>query len=158
MQIKINDNLTENIKDISVSTGGGVFNLSELNTYLLNLLYPIGYIYISVNSTNPSIIFGGTWEQIKDRFLLACGTTYSNGSIGGESTHTLTSNEMPSHYHLNSPNGFICNTLANGGPGAWSGNSGNNLGSSNTTTSTGGNQAHNNMPPYLAVYMWKRIS
>lgn len=62
-------------------------------------LYPVGSIYMSVNSTNPSNYFGGTWEQIKDRFLLACGSTYSNGSTGGETTHTLTVNEIPSHNH-----------------------------------------------------------
>ena len=61
--------------------------------------YPVGSIYLSVNSTNPGTIFGGTWEQIKDRFLLACGSTYSNGSTGGEAKHTLTTNEMPSHSH-----------------------------------------------------------
>ena len=61
--------------------------------------YPVGSIYLSVNSTNPGTIFGGSWEQIKDRFLLACGSTYSNGSTGGESTHKLTVDEMPSHNH-----------------------------------------------------------
>ena len=62
-------------------------------------IYPIGSIYMSVNNVNPSTVFGGTWEQIKDKFLLACGDTYNNGATGGEATHTLTSNEMPSHNH-----------------------------------------------------------
>lgn len=63
------------------------------------LSYPIGSIYQSTNSTNPSNIFGGTWSQIKDRFLLACGDNYANGSVGGEASHTLTINEIPSHAH-----------------------------------------------------------
>ena len=62
-------------------------------------IYPIGSIYMSVNNVNPSTVFGGTWEQIKDKFLLACGDTYNNGATGGEATHTLTSDEMPSHNH-----------------------------------------------------------
>lgn len=48
---------------------------------------PIGSVYISVSSTNPSTYFGGTWEQIKDKFLLCCGNTYTAGSTGGEATH-----------------------------------------------------------------------
>lgn len=117
-------------------------------------LYPVGSIYMSVNSTNPSNYFGGTWEQIKDRFLLACGSTYSNGSIGGEATHKLTIEEMPSHTHRynlayggNDPaKGFnYGNTLAGVFDKAFSG-------------SSGGDQAHNNMPPYLAVYIWKRVA
>lgn len=66
---------------------------------LYGLIYPIGSIYLSVNSVDPSTLFGGTWEKIKDRFLLSSGDTYSNGSIGGEASHTLTINEMPSHKH-----------------------------------------------------------
>ena len=68
-------------------------------TDLYNLIYPIGSIYLSVNSVDPSTIFGGTWEQIKDTFLLSGGDTYSIGSTGGEATHTLTIDEMPSHNH-----------------------------------------------------------
>lgn len=69
----------------------------KLGEGTLNAIYPIGSIYMSVNSTNPSQIFGGTWEQIKDRFLLACGNTYSNGATGGEANHILTIAETPTH-------------------------------------------------------------
>jgi cytochrome c5 len=71
-------------------------------------IYPIGSIYMSVNNVNPSEIFGGTWQQIKDKFLLACGDTYNNGATGGSATHTpsgtvgnhtLTAAEIPSHTH-----------------------------------------------------------
>lgn len=121
--------------------------------------YPVGSIYMSVNNVNPSEFFGGTWEQIKDRFLLACGTTYSNGVTGGEATHKLTVNEMPSHNH-----GIDTSINAS----SWNG-SNNSLGRLNGGTveykagapwiyNTGGSQAHNNMPPYLAVYVWKRTA
>lgn len=62
-------------------------------------IYPVGSIYMSVNNVNPSTVFGGTWEQIKDKFLLACGDTYNNGATGGSATHTLAVNQLPSHSH-----------------------------------------------------------
>ena len=127
---------------------------------LSDIIYPVGSIYISVNSTNPSVYFGGSWEQIKDRFLLACGTTYSNGTTGGEAEHQLTVNEMPSHSHnvVYSNNGKYIQ-LGTGGNQysiSWGAN-GFNGGAEMIAANTGGNQTHNNMPPYLAVYVWKRI-
>ena len=75
-------------------------NSLELNgSSIFDLIYPIGSIYLSVNNVNPGTIFGGTWEQIKDRFLLSAGETYSSGSIGGEANHTLSISETPSHTH-----------------------------------------------------------
>lgn len=65
---------------------------------LMKLIYPIGSLYWSSNSTNPSELFGGTWEQITDRFIFAAGVKEIN-SLGGEETHTLKEEEMPSHYH-----------------------------------------------------------
>lgn len=129
------------------------------NTNIVDLLYPVGSIYISVKSANPSTLFGGTWEQIKDTFLLAAGSTYNAGSTGGEATHTLTEDEIPAHRHkITYPNaGGPYGDAAIGYPA-----------SSNTTKtwmaemckteSVGGGTAHNNMPPYLAVYMWKRTA
>lgn len=73
---------------------------SSGETLMLDNVWPVGSIYMSVNSTNPGTLFGGTWQQIKDRFLLACGSTYANGATGGEATHALTVNEMPTHKHL----------------------------------------------------------
>ena len=64
----------------------------------LDKIWPIGSVYISVNSTDPSSLFGGKWEQLKDRFLLGCGTK-TNGTTGGEEFHTLNTNEMPWHNH-----------------------------------------------------------
>ena len=62
-------------------------------------IYPVGSIYMSVNNVNPSTVFGGTWTQIKDKFLLACGDTYNNGATGGSATNTLAVNQLPSHTH-----------------------------------------------------------
>lgn len=123
--------------------------------------YPIGAIYLSVDSTSPSELFGGEWEQIKDVFLLAGGNTYEVGSTGGEANHTLTVDEMPSHTHGVGYANNLNNIQLNGGGGAyrvpWS-TDGANGNSELIAKSTGGNKPHNNMPPYLAVYVWKRIA
>lgn len=62
-------------------------------------IYPVGSIYMSVNNVNPSTVFGGTWQQIKDKFLLACGDTYNNGATGGTATNTISEAQLPSHSH-----------------------------------------------------------
>ena len=140
--------------------------------------YPVGAIYISTVSTSPASLFGGTWEQLKDRFLLGAGDTYSAGSTGGEISHTLTINEMPVHYHslghtgdhlsfsvtwgnINASVEVPSATAVSHTPGqALTG--GNPLvvfqSEDFVTANSGGGWAHNNMPPYLAVYMWKRVA
>lgn len=121
---------------------------------LLSLVYPVGSLYLSVNSTNPGTLFGGTWVQIEDTFLLAAGQTYTAGATGGEAAHTLTVDEMPSHNH----------TVARGtGTGSveWGlvrYGSQNSSADGTRIAQTGGGQPHNNMPPYLAVYIWKRTA
>lgn len=134
------------------------FVTKVINRDVPSKIYPIGSIYMSVNSTNPSELFGGEWERIQDRFLLASGTTYTNGATGGEATHTLTVDEMPSHRHsrMTQPQGFAEQDTRKSdiiSPAS---------GSANKVTKysdyTGGGKAHNNMPPYFVVYMWKRIA
>lgn len=115
--------------------------------------YPVGSIYMSVNSTDPGTLFGGTWEQIQDRFLLAAGTSYTAGATGGEATHTLTVTEMPSHIHSIHDVG-----QAGTGTSVYGGVRLNQVFANNNSGSTGGGQAHNNMPPYLVVYIWKRTA
>lgn len=67
---------------------------------VISLIYPIGSLYLSAASTSPAVLFPGTtWEQIKDRFLLCSGNSYTLGDTGGEATHALTANEMPVHTH-----------------------------------------------------------
>lgn len=136
-------------------------------TNIFDKIYPIHSIYLSVSSTNPTYLFGGTWVQVsKGRFLLGAGApdannydgfgTLNNGGynfgvegMGGQYTHQLTIAEMPSHTHTY---------------GAWKpkrASDGNKWPTADsdgdyTTSATGGNQAHNNMPPYYVVYVWKR--
>ena len=138
--------------DIGAS-GGGV----DVST-VLDKVYPVGSIYMSVNSTNPKTLFGGTWVQIKDRFLLAAGTTYKAGATGGEAAHTLTASEMPSHNHaVYYPNAGAADHSAPGNyPDGPSDSTYYAIGS--YTSSAGGGTAHNNMPPYLSVYVWKRTA
>lgn len=71
-------------------SGEEIDDLLDTVNDIFDLIYPVGAIYISANSTNPGILFGGTWEQIQDTFLLAAGSTYSGGSTGGSATHTHT--------------------------------------------------------------------
>ena len=79
---------------------------------LLNFCYPIGSLYWSSKSTNPASLFGGTWVQIKDRFVLACGDTYtSSGATGGASSVTLSVSNMPSHSHSFTPSGEVTSTF-----------------------------------------------
>ena len=119
--------------------------------------YPVGAIYMSVNNHNPGDIFGGEWEQIQDVFLLGCGSLYEIGSKGGEATHKLTINEMPSHNHGAVSTSGGKNTSIALYPFSMI-QQNYNLIDGNVIRPTGGNQAHNNMPPFLAVYIWKRIS
>ena len=128
------------------------------SNFIVDNFYPVGSIYMNVNSTDPGTLFGGTWEQIQGRFLLGMSSSYPAGSQGGEEKHTITISEMPNHTHYiigYSESGndysdsdmdlsFTYNTTKKG----WSGR----------TNSVGNNQAHNNMPPYLSVYIWKRTA
>ena len=168
---------------------------------ILNRLYPVGAIYISTNDTSPSSIFGGTWQKIEDRFLLASSSTYAKGSTGGEATHTLTEKEMPNHAHdyyrpanVTDAHALTVAEMPKHGHrvviNAWgeetrvtlgettlpfcnssksiaytSEQTGDGQGHTHSiddeswqTVDVGGGNAHNNMPPYLAVNMWVRVS
>ena len=130
-------------------------DVTSLNAYW-QTIYPVGAIYMSVSSTSPATLFGGSWTQLKDRFLLAVGDTYkSAGLIGGEADHTLTVAEMPSHRHGASEGQFHAYTGSNGADTV---SGGTNFKSIQYTAYVGNDGAHNNMPPYLTVYMWKRIA
>lgn len=136
---------------------------------LLDIIYPVGSIYMSSQSTDPGTLFGGTWTRIKDTFVLAAGDTYAAGATGGEATHTLTVDEMPGHGHPLRANTSWgqSETL-----GAWKQyvNSGtlSDVGSSGGTITTsyyydvagrtGGGAAHNIMPPYVTRYVWERTA
>ena len=180
-------------------------------------IYPVGVIYLSVDATNPGSLFGGTWEQIQNTFLLAAGSSYTAGATGGSTTmaHThqqvavttggssaantggssaantgstaITIAQMPSHSHRTSWNGTSSNNNVGWGfnytskQSQWSqstaiastgleftgGGGGHTHTMSHThtishthdiaATNTGGASNTSIMPPYLVVYMWKRI-
>lgn len=123
---------------------------------LLDWIYPVGSIYQSTKSTDPADLFGGTWEAINNVFLLAAGTIYRPGTTGGESEVKLTADEIPEikmSYQYTGQSTVIGTDAirlydANGQPNQYTGPQSSNC----------GGKAHNNMPPYLAVYTWKRTA
>ena len=129
--------------------------------WVLDSVYPVGAIYISANSTSPASLFGGAWTQIKDRFLYSVGDTAFAGQQGGEIFHTLTTNEIPYHSHNTYADDNFC-AYHTGNNNDWKQALVNAY--NGTTISdkwigfTGGGAAHNNMPPYLTVYMWQRVA
>lgn len=157
----ISVDLETDIANASRYTGGAGGGGSSGGGISLEDVYPVGAIYMSAAATNPGTLFGfGTWEQIKNVFLLAAGDTYAAGATGGEATHQLSVDEMPSHQHQmvnGNAGGYDYSswtkssvTLHDAGATGWAGNA--------NTSFAGGSVAHNNMPPYLAVYVWKRTA
>lgn len=117
--------------------------------------HPVGSYYWSSESTNPAELFGGTWEQVKDRFVLAAGDTYSAGAVGGEAKHGLTVNELPVHQPLmylatTTTQSVRHNTLRYD----WS----NNWTTGAAGVDVGGGQAISIMPPYVVAYCWRRTA
>lgn len=185
-----------------------------IKKFSFETVYPVGSIYTSTNATDPATLFGfGTWERIKDTFLLAAGDNFEAASTGGSSSITLKVNNLPKHVHNYTPSGTISNKFtgvnaqinvsganhthtAGSGHGsgfmvdtphveahgagyygsfvketAYSGvltMSGNYTpqgnvsstftGTSLVTSQTGSGEAFENLPPYLAVYVWKRTA
>ena len=160
---KINADMLNNKleNELSVANSQKLNNLTLTN--LIDKIYPVGSIYMSVNNVTPATLFGGTWEQIKDKFLLSAGDIYSAGSTGGEATHTLTGDEMPTHNHNTRVNWSDketkTNTVSVNGVAAFISSASGQLGVDRFdggTYNVGGSQPHNNMPPYLTVFVWKR--
>lgn len=126
---------------------------------LLDLVYPVGSVYMSANNVSPQTFLGGTWQQIQGQFLLAASSTYPAGSTGGEATHTLTKAELPNtkltvEMVFSGTSGSSYYSVQSGGTVGPSPNSAD----AGFTKPLGSGEAHNNMPPYLAVYMWKRTA
>ena len=122
-------------------------------------IFPVGAIYISLKDTNPSAFFAGTWEQLKGRFLVGVDSSdtdfKTSGKTGGEKTHKLKVSELP-NFHLTFPVGTNATVSADYDRAAssFAGGTPKDL----STSSIGGDVAHNNLPPYIAVYMFKRVS
>ena len=146
-----------------------------IEKFILEIAYPVGSLYWSSKPTNPEILLGGTWVQIKDTFILAAGDNYAAGSSGGSATETLTLAQIPEHDHFGSAENAgdhfhqlnaYASASGGGGKGYWFDRSG----ALDTTkeagthshniyiTKTGGGQSHNNMPPYTVKYCWERTA
>lgn len=124
--------------------------------------WPVGSIYMSVSSTSPETLFGGTWERISECFLLGASSSYPAGSTGGEFTHKLTQSELP-NYSLSVTNGSnVIRSRTGSYADAYVQTQSSGWGIPNwesktvTVASGGSGAAHNNMPPYLSVWIWKR--
>jgi hypothetical protein len=166
-------------KNVRVDGDLFVGDLTSLKAALVDIFHPVGAYYSSSDPTSPAELFGGTWEEVHGRFLFAEDDAHPAGSTGGEEKHTLTVGEMPSHgNHLmqgrmyeelaenaSNDSSYRSNTLYlpktafastgnfNRGWKDWNGGEMYPAG-----TLKGGGNSHNNMPPYLAVYTWKRIA
>ena len=152
-------NLT--VKSINVLEG----NTLDMQN-IFNVVYPIGSIYMSVNEVSPKVLFGGEWEKISGRVLVGEGTSdrderteirnFAIGSKGGEFSHWLTVSEMPSHNH-----GIFSQCTETINNKGWVARAINGYDATQAMVcimDNGDNHAHNNMPPYLVVSMWKRIA
>jgi hypothetical protein len=157
----------------------GVDYMTENDTNeILSKVYPVGSIYMSVNEVDPSVLFGGAWERIKDRFLLSAGDNYAAGTEDGSATHTHGAGSLTAAISINTnPTGLLENafmTMAEvqqGGVGEVTRTTQVKAASGVTVTRTasasaskygtkvaGNTDTASNMPPYLSVYMWKRIA
>ena len=165
LNTKVNSN-TSDISSLTTKVNNNSSQITTLHSMLAvywKTIYPVGSIYISTSATfNPQTVWGGRWEQTASgRCLIGANDTYPLGSMGGESKHTLTIEEIPQHSHgiygADSRSGNI--TLdkvrfSYKDQGQTTSYVSGILG----TELTGGGRAHNNMQPYLAVYIWERIA
>lgn len=207
------------LDNLNITTVTSMFAMLPTLSGIFELIYPVGSIYMSTNNVNPKNLFGGTWEEIQGKFLLARDGSHEAGTTGGAEYVTLTTEQIPAHSHMGgehthtgpshthtinshghtakctsngahthnvdrnknaasgtaryaaqgdktgsthktSSNGAHTHTITIGGSGTLtsneSGTGNTGSGGAVATGNTGGGQEHNNMPPYLAVYVWKR--
>lgn len=146
-----------NVNGTNITGSGGM-----TSAQVVNLIYPVGSIYMSVTNTSPASLFGGTWVQLKDRFLLGAGDTYSNGNTGGGAshTHTLGAGYTQVNAYGNSLR-FKEKTVS-----SWTYNGVRSFASTSTGSGSqtygwqlgGSTDSSSSLPPYLVVYMWKRTA
>jgi hypothetical protein len=167
-----NDIATKEYVDNAVASGGGGGGLTKAE--IVDFIYPVGSLFISTTSANPSTYLDGTWTQIKDKFLLSAGDTYTAGSTGGSAdavvvshNHSASTASAGSHSHTFKYRNNMGTGSATGSPHSASYTSGtgdietNSTGAHThtvTVSSNGVSGTGKNMPPYLAVYVWKRTA
>ena len=154
----------KNIEDVIASLNA-MFKGNDGYNILLQA-YPVGSIYMSVSDVEPSTIFGGTWERLKDRFLLGASDDYLAESKGGSDTHTHGAGSLYAAISAKSSGGFL--TQMNLRVGANMRNrvfvnsdttyKNEALESEYGTAVYGSTDSSSSLPPYLAVYMWKRVA
>jgi hypothetical protein len=149
-----------------VAGGGSGLSADEV----IDLVHPVGSLYVSTISTNPGTLFGrGTWTAFgAGRVMVGIDAGQTEFDVveetGGAKTHTLLTTEIPAHNHLERGTttstgnfeGLVRDTSA-GGTGGSPSNVG-NCSAGFETANTGGGGAHNNVQPYIVVYMWKRTA
>ena len=125
-------------------------------------LYQHIKFYVSPEDDDPAAIFGGDWARIEGQFVFGCDTSHPSGDSGGKETVTLTTNQIPNHTHnTNVRLQWVDSPVSNSLTVSWASTSNLHVLGGNEgpfTSSVGGGQSHENMPPYLAMYMWYRIS
>lgn len=159
MAIKANASEIQTIKS-------GITLGSISTTDLLLLAHPVGSIYSSTASTSPQELFGGSWERIKGKFIWGVDDGETAGTTGGEATHTLTEAELAKHrhekiYYADSGKTFGLAQTGTGTNSSWYldySSASDNPGDALNTGYSGGNQPHNNMPPYYGAYVWVRTA
>ena len=130
----------------------------------VDLVYPIGSIYITTNTVDPSVLFGGKWERYAAGRCLVGYQSGDNefgtvGKTGGEKTHTLTVQELASHNHSQSLSGSSTVNTDRNAAYSWTVPTNSYIYSGmDLARYTGGDQPHNNLQPYVVVYMYRRIS
>lgn len=149
------------IKTNGVDNAKNAENANALDNKHLSDIYFVGCELHSHVETNPFYLLGfGSWTLITDRFIIGAGQTYTVGATGGESTHTLTLQEIPPHFHHANNGGDFLSLNGNSSvttDGFASGTMWNGIKKNTQSTDRiGGGQAHNNMPPYIAEYIWRR--
>ena len=139
-------------KSNTLQIGLDVEFIGKVKGAIFDAIYPVGSIYLAYNHTNPAKLFGGTWVRINNAFLWAVDADGAIGKTGGASEVTLTVEQIPSHNH-----GYVYSQNAKTTKDkAWYSTSGSSL--AYGPVSTGGGQAHNNMPPYIQVAAWRRTA
>ena len=154
--IKITSDMTDSERTAVLNA-----NLQYLQLSTRLRKYPIGMIVAFDTDIDPNELYGGTWERIEGRFIWGIEDGEAAGCTSGEKTHTLTVDEMPAHAHTENGAVMVWNTtIGNVGadPSRKEMVAAGAVTPSVATSSIGGGQAHNNMPPYLTVYAWRRTA
>lgn len=135
---------------------------AHLISKILDWVYPVGSLYISVDPTSPASLYGGEWERYGNgRTIVAVDETDDDfktaGQTGGEKTHTLTVAEMPAHNHTYGLFATDSTGWSNTKTGA-STRYGSFVGEFKYMNKAGLDQPHNNLQPYISAYIWKRTA